>query len=300
MEETELCQLEMRAFFGEDSESGILMSGEDIHPDRSPFLKERIEVLYHGDSLNDIYEQVKQIQLFEATFKVIFVKMNDLAPEHKIEFEEARSIEREIGVYIDAEADVRKPDFIYGIITLGGRWYFGNYVKSKAVWLEHMHKPRSYSIALSTRVARAAANIAAPKPTGMKLIDPCCGIGTVLVEALSMGIDIVGRDINHFIVRGARENIAHFNYQAEVICGDIAEASGYYDAAVLDLPYNHFSRTTPEDQLALILNTRRIANKAVIISVDPIDEMLASVGFTILDRCTTRKGNFIRHIIVCS
>ncbi|NIK79613.1 tRNA G10 N-methylase Trm11 [Paenibacillus castaneae] len=276
------------------------MSDQAVDPDRSPFMKERLEVMYQGDSLSDIWEQVKEIQLHEATFKVIFVKMNDLAPEHKIDFEDARSIERDIGEYIDAEADVRHPDFVYGIITLGGRWYFGNYVKSKAIWLGHMQKPRSYSIALSTRVARAAANIAVPIPNGIKAIDPCCGIGTVLVEALSMGIDIDGRDINHFIVRGARENLKHFELQGEIICGDIADINDQYDAAVLDLPYNHFSRTTPEEQLSLIQHTRRIAKIAVIISVDPVDDMLANVGFTITDRCTTRKGSFIRHIILCS
>src|SRR5690606_18857668 len=117
---------------------------------------------------------------------------------------------------------VRHPDHVFGIVTLGGRWYFGNYIKSKAVWLTHMQKPRSYSIALSTRVARAAANIAVPMPTGVTAIDPCCGIGTVLVEALSMGIDMVGRDINHFAVQGTRENLAHFNLQTAVVCGDIS------------------------------------------------------------------------------
>ncbi|GAA3334615.1 hypothetical protein GCM10020331_103270 [Ectobacillus funiculus] len=71
-------------------------------------------------------------------------------------------------------------------------------------------KPHSYSTSLSTRVARAVANIAVPDPTGIKAIDPCCGIGTVLVEALSMGINIVGSDINPLVLPGARENIAHF------------------------------------------------------------------------------------------
>ncbi|CAM4107063.1 RNA methyltransferase [Paenibacillus alkaliterrae] len=299
-EEAELCRLEMRSFFGVDSPSNIMISEAAIHPDRSPFMRERLEVLYVGDTLNEIWEQVKQVQLDDATFKVIFVKTNDLTPDHKIDFDTARAIERDIGEYIEGEADVRNPDFVFGIITLGGRWYFGHYIKSKAVWLKHSEKPRSYSIALSTRVARAAANIAVPGLSGVKAIDPCCGIGTVLVEALSMGIDIVGRDINPFITRGARENIKHFDLETEVVCGDIADVSGHYDVAILDMPYNHFSRTTPEEQLSLIQHARRIASKVVIIAVDPMDDMLASAGFTIQDRCTTRKGNFKRQILVCS
>lgn len=290
----------MRSFFGKESRSDILMSHVDIHPDRSPFMKERIEVIYQGDSLPHIWEQVERIQLFDATFKVIFVKMNDLAPADKMDFDEQRFIEREIGMHIEGEADVHNPDHIFGIITLGGRWYFGHYVKSKAVWLQHMHKPRNYSIALSTRLARAAANIAVPNPLGMKAIDPCCGIGTVLIEALSMGIDIAGRDINPFVIRGAVENMAHFGLVADVVCGDIGDISEHYDAAIIDMPYNHYSRTTPEEQLTLLQHARRIARKAVIITVDHIDEMIINAGFTIQDRCVAQKGNFSRQIIVCS
>ncbi len=300
MEETELCQLEMRTFFGTHSESGLLGSDIAIHPDRSPFMRERLEVLYEGECLEEIWEQVKQIELKDETFKVIFIKMNDLTPDNKIEFDEQRSIERDIGIYIEGEADVRQPDHVFGILTWGGRWYFGSYLKSKAVWLTHMQKPRSYSIALSTRVARAVANIAVPDPATVKAIDPCCGIGTVLVEALSMGIDIVGRDINHFVVQGTRENLVHFDLHTEVVCGDISEVTSHYDVAVVDMPYNHFSHTTPEAQLSLLQHTRRIADKAVIVTVGAIDELIASAGFTIQDRCTTRKGNFIRQIIVCT
>ncbi|MDQ8734892.1 RNA methyltransferase [Paenibacillus sp. LHD-38] len=299
LEETELCHLEMRSFFDKQSDSGLLMSNIDVHPDRSPFMRERLEVLYEGERLEDILEQVRQIELADATFKVIFVKMTDLPQEDKIDFDDQRGIEREIGMSIEGEADVRNPDFSFGILYWGGRWYFGNYIKSKAVWLTQMQKPRSYSIALSTRVARAAANIAVPQPLGITAIDPCCGIGTVLVEALSMNINIVGRDINPFVIRGTLENLAHFEFNTDVVCGDIADITSHYDAAIVDMPYNHFSRTTPEEQLSLLQHARRIASKVIVITADPMDELIAHAGFSIADRCTTRKGNFVRQIVVC-
>ncbi|CAM4489425.1 tRNA G10 N-methylase Trm11 [Paenibacillus endophyticus] len=299
LEETELCYLEMRSFFDKQSDSGLLMSEIAVHPDRSPFMRERIEVLYQGEQLADILEQVKQIELRDETFKVIFVKMSDLSPEDKIDFDQMRLVEREIGIYIEGEADMRNPDRIFGLVYWGGRYYFGHYIKSKAVWLTQIQKPRSYSIALSTRVARAAANIAVPFPSGKTAIDPCCGIGTVLVEALSMGIDIVGRDINHFVVQGTRENLAHFGLETSVICGDIADVTDHYDAAILDMPYNHFSTTTPEKQHELLIHARRIANKVIVITAETVDAFIAEAGFTIVDRCTTRKGSFVRQILVC-
>src|SRR5690606_24793009 len=109
----------------------------DVHPDRSPFMRERIEVLYEGEHYEDIIKQVHAIDVQNQTFRVQFVKMNDLAPEQKITYDEQRKIERDIGMQIEGEADVRGPDLIFGIVTLGGRWYFGPYIKARAVWLEH-------------------------------------------------------------------------------------------------------------------------------------------------------------------
>jgi len=290
----------MRTLFGAESPNHILISPRAVEPDRSPFMRERLEVLYEGDTLTGILEQVRSIAMNEATFKVIFVKMNDLAPSHKIEFDEQRIIERSIGMHIEGEADVHNPDYVFGIMTLGGRWYFGNYIKSKAVWLHHMDKPRNYSIALTTRVARAIANIAVPSPAGVTAIDPCCGIGTVLIEALSMGINIVGRDINPFVVRGTLENMAHFGLNGDVTMGDIGDVTASYDAAVIDMPYNHYSRTTQEDQSYLLQQARRIAARVIVVTAESMDELIADAGFTIIDRGTVRKGSFLRHIIVCS
>lgn len=298
-DELSLCHLEMRSLFGFVAPSSQLISPIPIDPSRSPFIKERIEVLYIGNTLSDIYKQVVEIHLIEATFKIIFVKLNDLLPAEKIEYNERRTIERELGILITGEADVHHPDHVFGIITLGGRWYFGHYMKNKAVWLHHMKKPRNYSIALTTRLARAVANIAVPMPLGIKAIDPCCGIGTVLVEALSMGIDIVGRDINHFTVRGARENLAHFNLAGEVVVGAIANISSYYDAAIVDMPYNLISSITTEQQLSILKHARRIAKKVVVISIDMIDDMIVTAGFTIVDRGVAKKGFFSRQVLVC-
>lgn len=298
-EETELFHLETRTFFGQDTNTPFIISPIEVHPDRSPFLRERLDVINDGDELTELLEQVTQLKLNNQSFKVIFLKTNDLEGNSKISYNEQRHIERQLGMAIDGEADMREPELIFGVITLGGRWYFGKYNKSKAIWLDHMHKPRSYSIALSTRVARAIANIAAPNPDKLKVIDPCCGIGTVVVEALSMGINIVGRDVNHFVVRGTRENLKHFNMNTDIVCGDISEINEHYDVAIIDLPYNHFSHATDEDQYNLLKHARRIANKVVVVAVGQVDDALREIGFTIVDRCTTHKGNFVRQIIVC-
>lgn len=298
-DEESLCYLEMRSFFGKDTQSKILKSSICIDPSRSPFIKERIEVIFDGDELSDILRQVEVIKMDTTTFKVIFVKINDLIGSEKIEYQQKRDIEREIGMIIEGEADVHHPDVTYGLVPLDGRWYFGEYEKNEAVWLHHLKKPREYSTALSTRVARAVANIAVPKPKGVKAIDPCCGIGTVLVEALSMGIDIVGRDINPIVVLGSRENIAHFGLSGDVDLGPIAEVDKNYDVAIIDMPYNLYTHATPEDQLSILKHARPFTKKLVVVTIENIDHMIEEAGFSITDRCIARKGIFSREILVC-
>lgn len=295
-EEKELCALEMRSFFGEDTESSVLESTSKIDPSRSPFMRGRIDVILEGKRFEDIIEQLKKIELTGSTFKVIYVKAS--GPD-KVDFKERRRIEREVGLQIPGEPELVNPDVLFGIMNVNERWVFGEYHSSEAVWLKHQQKPHSYSTSLSTRVARAVTNIAVPDPAGVKAIDPCCGIGTVVVEALSMGIDIVASDINPLILPGTRENIAHFGYATEVTFKDIRKVTGSYDVAIIDMPYNLCSVITPEEQLEMLQSTYEFADKVVIVTIEPIDSIIGKAGFEIADRCVVRKGTFEREIIVC-
>lgn len=299
-DEADLCAMELRALFGQEAGPGVLKSPIGIDPGRSPFIKERIEVLYEGTSVEELAGFAAGLELGDATFKVRALKRNDLPPSEKPSFERLHDIEREIGSRIRGRADVRHPDRVFGVAAFGGRWHFGPYAKSSALWHRHLRKPRAYSIALPTRLARAVANIAVPDPAGVKAIDPCCGIGTVLVEALSMGISIAGRDINPLAVQGARANLAHFGFAGQVTLGSIAEIEERYDAAVVDLPYNHVSRISPEERREIVEHARRIADRAVFLSIEPIDDLLAGAGFAVIDRCVAKKGSsFSRHVLLC-
>jgi tRNA G10 N-methylase Trm11 len=301
-EELSLCHLELRAFFGsamESTEYPILNSPIRISPSRSPFIRERIDIIYSGDSVSELADQVSALHLGDSTFKLIGVKTNDREPDRKIQYSEQRAIEREVGSRMEGAVDVHKPNRIFGIVTLGGRWHFGEYHKNPSVWLQHVRKPRGYSMALPTRVARAVVNIAIPDPHGIKAIDPCCGIGTVLVEALSMGIDIVGRDINPQIASGARENLFHYGLRGRITLGAIDAITEHYDVAIIDMPYNLVSKISSEEQQALLLHARRVANRVVIISIEDIDTMITNAGFTIIDTGAAHKGSFSRRIALC-
>ena len=52
--ERSLCHLEMRSFFGTDTETKIIKSHVKIDPSRSPFMKGRVEILADGDTVEEI------------------------------------------------------------------------------------------------------------------------------------------------------------------------------------------------------------------------------------------------------
>lgn len=298
-DEYDLCKLEMRSFFGIDAPSNVLKSSVEVNPSRSPFMKERLEVLFAANSWTGLIEKAEALDIGESTFKVLCLNTIELETTAKMKHDDRQKLEREIGLQINGEPNLLHPETVYGFVKLDDMWFFGKYVESESIWFRHQKKPHSYSTALSTRVARAVANIAVPDPDGLKVIDPCAGIGNVLVEALSMDIDIVGRDINPLVIEPAKENIVHFGLSCEVTASPIADVTEMYDVAIIDMPYNIFSAATPEDQLDILRHARRIAKRVVIVTIETIDQMMDEVGFTIVDRCEAKKGLFVRQVLVC-
>ncbi|PKG24788.1 RNA methyltransferase [Niallia nealsonii] len=289
--------MEMRSLFGFDTSSFVLESTKQINLGRSPFIKERIDIMYRGEYVEDLIQQANQLPINESTFKVLFIENPDKRGE--IPFAERKKIAREIGLQLKGKVDLVEPQMFFAIMPVGKGWIFGQYEKSESVWLKTQQKPHQYSTALSTKVARAIINIAVPDINGVKAIDPCCGIGTVLIEALSMGIDIVGSDNNPLVTGNARENIAHFGYKGEVLLKDMRDIQEYYDTAVIDMPYNLCSVLPRETQMEMLASAHRFAKKVIIITIETIDSYIEEAGFIIKDRCTAKKGSFSRQVLIC-
>jgi tRNA G10 N-methylase Trm11 len=306
-DEQALCQLELRTLLGADAviDARYAVSARRVEPSRSPFLKLRLDVAFEADSLAELASELETLTVRSATFKVVFAE-TDTA----VSYDRQRNVERELGLGLRGKAEMRRPEQYFAVTELGGRWLFGEGSYGEAVWLQHQQKPQNYSTALGTRLARAVVNIAVPEVAGTRVVDPCCGIGTVLVEAMSMGIDIVGYDINPLAVRGARVNLDHFGMPDVVQVADMrtlvphptalqGSPDPIYDALILDMPYNLCSVLPEDEKLDMLQTARRLSQRAVIITTEQIDPILIKAGFHIDSRCTVNKGNFSRQIIVC-
>lgn len=293
--EEELCKLEMRCLFGKTPSKKYLFSDLYINISRSPFIKEMISIIYEEDSLEQILKNIIEDKLAYDDFKVCYVKLEN----GDIGYKERLNSLNKIGFVITGEPEMHNPKIILGITKICGKWIFGKYEKNDYEWHIHDKKPYSYSNSLGLRVARALVNIAVKNNLDCKLIDPCCGVGTVVIEALSMGINVVGCELNKSIAENAQRNLKFFGYDNVVTNGDMNNIEKQYDISIIDLPYGLFTPTTIEEQTSLIKSARRISKKLVIVTFENMDKEISDAGFNIVDRSYVCKGKFKRYITIC-
>ncbi len=299
--EAELCRMEMRALFGGSvlyRTESLLLSSRQIEPDRSPFMTLRMDIRIMARSVEELAVQAGTMEAIVSghSFKVVFIKSGD-----SYTYDEQRAFERVVGSRIPGRREMKKPDMTLGLIAVQGTWMLGICRFPERAWHAHIHKPQNYSTGLSAKAARALVNVMAPVVHGVRAVDPCCGMGNVLIEALSMGLDIRGRDINPLAIRGARTNLLHYGYKAELVTlGDMNELQGRFDAAMVDMPYNLCSVLPVEEQERMLSSLYRLAPRAVVVSTEEeVRERIMLAGYRISDECTLRKGSFVRHVWLC-
>ncbi|MGL4850791.1 MAG: TRM11 family SAM-dependent methyltransferase [Clostridium sp.] len=293
--EMELCMMEARRIFKEEPVNKTLLSEIKFNPSNSPFIKNRIDVIYEEDTLEKILQNIEDEKLSFDDFKVEYLKLE----EGNIPYEERLKSVREVGFRIIGEPDIHSPKISIGVTKYNEKWFLGVNKRNDYKWHIHDNKPCTYSNSLSIRVAKALVNIANENKENLKIIDPCCGVGTTLIEGLSIGLDICGCEINPQIASNAKRNLEFFGLEKRVTKGSMHDIKEKYDVSIIDIPYGLFTKTTEKEQRDIIETARRISDSMIIVTFEDMDEMIEKAGFEIIDRCKVCKGKFIRYISIC-
>ena len=294
--ERELCKMEMRCLFNREINEKYFFSDIDINASKSPFIKSKIKIIYSDESLDRMVRKIKEDNLSYDDFKVSYVK----SEQGDVQYEDRLEATRKIDFVVNGYPDMHKPRNPLAVTKINGLWIFGEYERNDFKWQKHNDKPYSYSNALGLRMARALVNIAMKDNEEGTLIDPCCGVGTVVIEALDLGIKVKGCEISKQIAYNARENVEFLGYLRDtIVCYDMHKIKDKYDSAIIDIPYGLFSPVTLEEQKAIIHTARNICEKMVIVTFEDMEKFIVEAGFSVIDKCVVPKGNFKRHILVC-
>lgn len=296
--ESDLCKLESRSIFNKEEKNKLLFSDIKAEPSLSAFIKSRLDIISFSEDYSTLIKKIKKESICIEGFKVEYLVFDRDTTEYPDRLKKLK----DIGFSIEGTPDYYNPTITYALCYYEDIWCFGVLIKDSFAWHKHKQKPYSYSNSISISVAKALVNIAAKANKEKKLLDVCCGVGTIMLEACFAGNNIEGCDINEKVCKNARENLSHFNYTATIYHSDIKDISKRYEAAIIDLPYNLFSSATENDILNIIESTAEITDRLVIVSASDIRNLISNAGFRISDYCSVSKSGkryFARKIWVC-
>ncbi len=296
--ESELCKLESKYLFGNTEKDKMLFSDIKVDPSSSAFIKKRFDIILSSDDYLLLIEAVEKLNICDEGFKVEYLVLNGDETDYQRRLKKVK----DIGYRIRGVPEYYKPIKTYSLCYCKGIWYFGVLAKNSLDWYKHKQKPFSYSNSININIAKALVNIARGTYKGKKLLDVCCGVGTIMLEACFSGISIEGCDINWKVCKQARANLSYFNYSTTVYRSDIKDINSRYDTAIIDLPYNLFSCANEDTIAHIIRSASEIADRLVIVSMSDITKQIIDTGFRISDSCSISKRgkvNFTRTIWVC-
>jgi len=272
---------------------GISFSEECVDVRRGAYLKSCIELLFEASSLTELCWDIRSAGLHADEFRVSVVKKpRNLKVNSMV-------LARDIGSAIGGRANLDQPDVTFLAVVTAERIWFGRCLsESDNMWLAHAQRPHVTSSSLPSRLARVLVNLVV-RP-GDRLLDPCCGTGTIVMSAAHSGIRAVGYDNNLRMVGATTKNLQHFGLTADVMFGDAREVRGQFDAVATDLPYGiNLTKDTSQDA-EILANLRTCAPKAAFIDLCDLTNPLNDLGYQIETVIPVPKLSIVRRIFIVS
>jgi len=293
-----LCKLESRQLFDKEEKDKLLFSNIEINPSISSFIKNRFEILTDSESFSKLLKNIKEMDIRMEGFKAEYMIIDG----DYIEYNERREKLKDIGFSIEGIPNFDKPTITYSLCNYNNVWYFGVLTKQDNDFRKHKEKPYSFSNSIDLNIAKTLVSIASKGSINNKLLDACCGVGTILLEGCIADFNIEGCDINSNACNHAKNNLAHYGYSANIHCTDIQELNKKYDSIIIDLPYNLYSYSNETITFNILDSAAKLADRIVIVSISDIKPMIIKSRLEISDFCTVEKrgrSKFARKIWVC-
>ncbi len=259
----EIAEYEMTCLFGIVPANKYFFSKLFINPSRSVFIKYAIKIEYQG-TVDEIELSIKKDTLTLKDYKIHYNEIDYI--EHK----KTMDARIQLGWAIEGEFSMTNPVDEYSLTYLDGDWIMGRFFENDYSYKKRVKKPHNYSFALDIWLAKTLTNIAVQNNLEMSVIDPCCGVGTVLIEARVNGLNITGSDKNWKIVKASNYNLEHFGFLGNSELRGFEEITTHYDVAIVDLPYGKFIEEHKHLAKDIINKAMEISDKQVFVSMEPL------------------------------
>jgi tRNA (guanine10-N2)-dimethyltransferase len=216
-------------------------------------------------------------------------------------------LERLIGALVQGKVDLQDPQDEFRVIVSGSRCYLG-----RVLWRSDPQRfacrrpgdrPFFHPGVMMPRMVRALLNISCVR-RNETLLDPFCGTGGMIMEALLLGISGVGSDIDPEMTRGSRMNAR----DGVFLIADGRRLPFHdrsFDAVVTDLPYGQSvsirARSLDSlyrDALGEITRVLRPGRRAVLVTHRDVRSLAAT--YMRVEGCYSQRvhKSLTRHILV--
>ena len=267
---------------------------------RTAYIAAGIQLLAHGQTVDDACRQLAALHIASDRFGLEVIRVPRHLPVGRRESANA------FALAIEGRPDLDHPaERFTALLTPEGVWFGRTLESAPPDWLRFKHKPFDFSSALPAQNARALCNLLIrvarpswPCPENPRVIDPCCGSGTLLLHAAALGAHITGHDINPKMVGATNKNLEHFGSPPAASLADAAEIRGAYDFVLTNIPYGNMSAVTAAAARRIIANLVRLAPRGLIVAAHDITPDLTASGATVRQLIQLPKFSVLRLIFL--
>ena len=197
---------------------------------------------------------------------------------------------------LEAGPNLKHPSHRLVVIKNEAHFVLGEIIaEPDRTYLQHDKKPHRTSSSLPSRLARALVNLL-PLST-QTILDPCCGSGSIPLEASCVGMSVLCGDSNAKMVDMTEDNLHHFGYDHPVEQRDARAWTQPVDAVVTDLPYGRHSLLTEYVMLRIFEQMARISNIGVYVACENLSAQMLASGYENVEVFEVPKAKgFARYV----
>ncbi|MFH1365292.1 MAG: DNA methyltransferase [archaeon] len=175
------------------------------------------EILAEG-KLNEILQQLEKKEIYVGVKNNFSYTLLNFSNESSLEKISEYMKKRFKAEKLKASEKKEKGEMQYFLTENKGCFYFGK-ITEKCDYSEierrDMKKPvRREELSIPPRLAKMMINLSEIR-NGEKMLDPFCGIGVILQEALLQNIKTIGFDNDSNAILGAKQNLEWFGFSKE-------------------------------------------------------------------------------------
>jgi tRNA G10 N-methylase Trm11 len=287
----EIIAAECETLTGKKPVDGIAAGGSIERVCQAAYLRAGVRTIATGENLESLCDAIREGPFDVDDFRI---KTLDFAkrihkPKHEV-----------IVALADAMPNGRPkldhPRHRLLLLSHATGFTFGEIVaEPDRSYRRHDSKPYRTSSALPSRLARSLVNLVAP--SAQTVLDPCCGSGSILLEAQAIGLRAYGGDWKTALVGMSRKNAAHFGYDIKVEQVDARTSTQPVDAIVTNLPYGKGLETSEEVIRGILQQARILAPVAVFVAYCDISNWLRDAGYEKIELFLVPKyAGFTRYV----